>query len=51
MQYPLKKPTSKCANQLIMSEGKKFCDPGGTAVNFDTGVEHFGKVCVGYTGK
>ena len=44
-----------------MNEGKEIyaslvpdvdnpVDPGGIAVNFETQVEHFGNVCVGYIG-
>ena len=51
----------ECTKQLI-NEGKEISvslvpdvdnpvDTGGIAVNFDTGTEYFGKVCVGYIGK
>ena len=51
----------ECMKQLI-NEGKEIyaslvpdvdnpLDAGGTAVNFETQVEHFGNVCVGYIGK
>ena len=33
----------------LMPDGENPVDPGGTAVNFDTDFEHFGKVCVGYS--
>ena len=52
----------ECAKQLIDVEGKDVSvslepeldnpvDPGGIAVKFDTGVENYGNVCVGYIGK
>ena len=34
----------------LVSDEDNPVDPGGIAVNFDTGVGHFGNVCVGYIG-